>query len=139
MSHTSKGMHKTRYNQKKDCAQDGESPSKPREEKKYFPPSSKSNESSSNTRKKKSSETYSFCGGLGHPESKCWLKLEALNEAMQRHKISMSKPSSSSKGHALSAQDLYAYSNIWILDSGASQHMTHSHDLLPSTSHCSIS
>jgi hypothetical protein len=62
------------------------------------------------------------------------LKLEALNEAMQQHKISVPKPSSSGKGHALSAQDLYASLDSWILDSGASHHMTHSHELLPSTS-----
>jgi hypothetical protein len=67
------------------------------------------------------------------------LKLEALNEAMKQHKISVPKPSSTSKGHALSAQALYASSNSWILDSGASHHMTHSHDLLASTSECSIS
>jgi hypothetical protein len=67
------------------------------------------------------------------------LKLEALNEAMQQHKISVPKPSSSGKGHALSAQDLYASSDNWILDSGASHHMTHSHEFLPSTYDCSIS
>jgi hypothetical protein len=58
---------------------------------------------------------------------------------MQQHKISVPKPSSSGKGHALSAQALYASSNSWILDSGASHHMTHSHELFPSTSDCSIS
>jgi hypothetical protein len=67
------------------------------------------------------------------------LKLEALNEAMKQHKISIPKPSSTSKGHVLSTQALYASSDSWILDSGASNHMTHSHELLASTSKCSIS
>jgi hypothetical protein len=74
-----------------------------------------------------------------HAKSKCWLKLEDLNEAMRQPKISVPKPSSSGKWHALSAQDLYASLNNWILDSGASHHMTHSHELFPSTSKCSIS
>jgi len=39
--------------------------------------------SSSKPWKKKSNETYSFCGGEGHPESKCYKKLEALNGGMK--------------------------------------------------------
>jgi hypothetical protein len=67
------------------------------------------------------------------------LKFQALNEAMKKHNISIPKPSSTSKGHALSAQALYASSDSWILDSGASHHMTHSHESLASTSERSIS
>lgn len=73
MAHTSKGKHKTPYKQKKGLAQAGESAFKPQQKTKCFPPSSKSRESSSKT--KKSSEIYSFCGILGHVESKHWLKL----------------------------------------------------------------
>jgi hypothetical protein len=58
---------------------------------------------------------------------------------MQQHKIYVSKPSSTGKGHALSARALYASLDSWIFDSGASHHMTHSNELLPSTSDCSIS
>jgi hypothetical protein len=139
VAHNTKTKHKTRYKKKKDFAPAGEFTSKPQQKTKPFPPYSKSGESSSKTKKKKSNDTCSFCGGLGHVESKCWLKLEALNEAMKQHKISVPKPSSTSKGHALSAQALYASSDSWILDSGASHHMTHSHELLASTSECSIS
>jgi hypothetical protein len=46
-----------------------------------------------------------------HTKSKCWLKLEDSNEAMRQPKISMPKPSSSGKWHALFAQDLYASLN----------------------------
>jgi hypothetical protein len=117
----------------------GESTSKPQHKTKPFPPSSNSGESSSKTRKKKSNATCTFCGGLRHVEYKCWLKLEALNEAMRQHKISVPKPSSTSKGHALSTQSLYAFSDSWIFDYGASHHMTHSHELLASISKCNIS
>jgi hypothetical protein len=74
-----------------------------------------------------------------HAKYKCWLKLEDFNEAMRKPKISMPKPSLFCKWHALSAQYLYAYLNSWILDSGASHHLTHSHELFPSTSKCRIS
>jgi len=46
---------------------------------------------------------------------------------------------STSKAHALSSQALCVSLDRWILDSGASHHMTHSHELLTSTSKCSIS
>jgi hypothetical protein len=67
------------------------------------------------------------------------LKLEALNETMKQHKISVPKPSYTSKGIFLSSQSLYGSSDSWILDFGASHHMNHSHELLASTSACSIS
>ena len=133
MAYTSKTKKKKYY------AQAGESASKPQHKnKKSFPPSN-SSDFSSKKRKKKPSDICSLCCRLGHVESKCWLKLEALNEAMRKHKISVPKPSYASKGHALSSQVVYAYSNSWILDSGASHHMTHSHELFTSTSECSIS
>lgn len=50
----------------------------------------------------------------------------------------VSKTSSTSKGHALSAHALHKSTDSWILDSGASHHMTHCHELLPSTSNSSI-
>ena len=75
----------------------------------------------------------------GHLESKCYKKLEALHEAMKQHNISVSKPSSSGKGHALFAQSSHASSNSWIFDSGASHHMTHTSESLQSPSDCHIS
>jgi hypothetical protein len=55
---------------------------------------------------------------------------------MRKHKISVLKSSSTSKGLA---QALYESSDSWILDFGASHHITHSHELLASTFECSIS
>lgn len=37
------------------------------------------------SRKRTSHITCIFCGILGHEESKCWNKLEALNEGMQKN------------------------------------------------------
>jgi len=111
VAHTSKGKQKTHHKKKKDYAQVGESTSKTQHKSKHFPSSSKSDESSSKTRKKNSSETYSLCGIHGHVKSKCWLKLESLNESMRHQNISVPKPSSSGKGNALSVEALYAYSN----------------------------
>jgi hypothetical protein len=87
VAHTYKSKHKTRYKQNKGSAQVGESTSKPQQKSKSFSPSSNSGDSSSKTRKKKSSETYNFCGGLGHAQSKYCLKLEALIEVVRQHKI----------------------------------------------------
>lgn len=58
---------------------------------------------------------------------------------MKRHNISISKPSSSDRGHALSTRDLHAFLDNWIFVSGASHHMNHSNNLLPSPSDCSDS
>ena len=86
--------------------------------------SSKSTDSSSKA-KKKSFETYIFCGKDGHPISRCWKCLEALEEAMQEHHISALKSSSPlvGKGHALTARAMTS-SPTWILDFDASHHMT---------------
>ena len=83
MAHTSKGKNKAQFKERKDSSQAGETPSKPLQKTKSYPPPSKSGESSFKTRrKKKSRKTCGFCGKIGHPESKCWHKLAALNEAM---------------------------------------------------------
>lgn len=58
---------------------------------------------------------------------------------MHEHKIMVSKPSSVGKGYALFAHALHKYTDSLILDSGASHHMTHCHELLPSTSNSSVS
>ena len=77
------------------------------------PQNSRPSESSSKkTRKNTSSQLCNLCGITRHAESKCWHKLEALNEGMQQHKILVSKPSSIGKGNALSSQALYIYQ--WI-------------------------
>lgn len=139
VAHSSKGKSKARFQKKNNSAQDSDPPTKPQQKPKSSQPTSKSNRSSSKTWKKRSNETCSFCGKEGHSETKCFQKLEALNEAMKKHNIPVSKPSSSSKGLALSARASHASSHNWIFDSGASHHMMHSKELLPSPSDYNIS
>ena len=87
----------------KDSTQAIETPSKPRHKIKSSPPTSKFGESSyKEKRNKKSSEPCGFYGKRGHSKSKCWHKLEVLNEAMWKQKIPVSNPFSTSKGNALS-------------------------------------
>ncbi|KAH9292456.1 hypothetical protein KI387_042361 [Taxus chinensis] len=84
----------------------------------------------------------SFCGGKNHPESRCFLKLEALEKALKQHKITVPSPSSASnagKGKALSARASSPLQDQWIFDSGATHHITHCRDLLSSISACSTS
>jgi hypothetical protein len=113
--HYSKGKKKGSYKKKKYLAQGGETPSsgqtlsKPQQK-------TKSGESSSQTKKKNSDEICIFCDGPWHQKSKCWKKLEALNESMYQHKIYVSKPYSIGKRHALSDYALYAFSSNWIFD-----------------------
>lgn len=129
---TSKGKAKYRPQKKKDSDKGSEPPSKSQKKSKSSPDTTKYERYSSKTGKKNSNESCSFCGREGHPKSKCYKKLEALNEAMKQHNISVSKPSSSGKGHALSARSLHASSRSWIFDLGASHHMTHSSESLQS-------
>eukprot|EP01018_Ginkgo_biloba_P029521 Gb_22671 [translate_table: standard] len=67
--------------------------------------------------------------------------METLNEAMKKHNINLSPPStyssssSKGKGHALLATSLLAYTSIepeWILDSGASHHMVNDKSMFTS-------
>ena len=108
MAHTSKSKNKAQFKERKDSSQAGETPCKPLQKTKSSPPPSKSSESSFKTRrKKKSGETCGFCGKIGHLESKCWHKLTTLNEVMEEHKITLSKLSSTRKGHTLSSHALH--------------------------------
>lgn len=81
----------------------------------------------------KTDEICTFCGKQRHIEARCWIKLNALEEVMKKHNISIDKR------HALSAQAICKCTDNWILDSGASHHMTSCQDLLPSTSPSYIS
>ena len=58
---------------------------------------------------------------------------------MQEHKVTMSNPSSTGKGHSLFAHALHKSTDSWVLDSGASHHTTQCHELFPSRSDSSIS
>ena len=85
VAHTPKGKTKSRPQKKKDSDKGSEPPSKPQQKSKPSQHTTKSKRSSSKTGKKRSNESCSFCGKEGHPESKCYKKLEALNEAMKQH------------------------------------------------------
>ena len=139
VSHTSKDKTKSHPQKNKDFDKGSEPPSKPQQKSKSPPHTTKSKRSSSKTGKKKSNESCSFCGKEGNPKYKCYKKLEAwneaLNEVMKKHNISMSKFSSSGKGHALSTRSSHASSNNWIFDSGESHHMTHTSESLQSPSY----
>ena len=82
-------------------------------------------------RKKERRERHcNFCGKDNHDESKCFKKMEALEEAMKKHHISLySSSESTSHGHALCASSYsyiaYSSSNSieWLIDFGASYHM----------------
>ena len=110
VAESSKGKQKQKPKPKKDSGA-SENPSKPPPKSDSKPQSnskqgksSKSGESSSKT-KKKFGDPCSFCGKEGHPVSRCWKHLEALEESMQQHNISAPQPPSppTGKGHALSA------------------------------------
>ena len=58
---------------------------------------------------------------------------------MKKHKILVAKSSSMIKGQDLSARAIHSSFDSWILDSGASHHMTNSCDLLDSIVHTSTS
>lgn len=102
VAHTSKGKIKFRPQKKKDYDKGSDPPSKPQQKSKNYPHTTKSERPTPKASKKKSNESCNFCGKERNLESKCYKKLEALNEAMKQHNISVSKPSSFGKGHALS-------------------------------------
>lgn len=140
-----KEKQKQKLKPKKNSA-GSESSSKPPPKSDFKPPfppkqgkSSQSGEPSSKT-KKKSGDTCSFCGKEGYQVSRCWKWLEALEEAMQQHHISSPQASypSKGKGHALTAR-ASSYGSTWILDSGASHHMTHTQQMVTSLASCGTS
>jgi len=61
--------------------------------------------SNQQSKTKKLYKPCSFCGKEGHSVNRCWMRLEALEKAMQQHEISATESSSSqtSQGHALTA------------------------------------
>jgi hypothetical protein len=71
------------------------------------------------------------------------VRLATLEEDMNKNKITMPKSSSLGKGQALAARGPSSTHDSWILDFGASHHMTHDENLLDSlsdsyTTHISI-
>lgn len=84
-------------------------------------------------KKTKTDEICTFCSKQRHIEARCSIKLNAFEEVMKKHNISIGKR------HALSAQAICKCTDNWILDSGASHHMTSCQDLFPSTSPSNIS
>ena len=91
------------------------------------------------TKKEKSNTTCTYCKKEGHPATRCWKKLQDLEETMKKHKVVAPKE----HGKALNVQGRYSKScsQKWVLDSGASHHMTSSKEsfaLLSSSSTSSI-
>ena len=136
VAQTSTGKHKQKLEPKTDST-GSESSSKPTpkldaRKRSQKGKSSKSSELSSNI-KKYTGDPCNFCGKEGHPISRCWKHLEALEEDMQHSSIASLKPPPPpiGKGHALSTQELSSTTS-WIIDYGSSHHMTHSPDLVTS-------
>jgi hypothetical protein len=84
-----------------------------------------------------------FCVKASHDEYKCFKKMAALEEVMKKHNINIdSTSSSSSHGHALSASGFSfnktstSSSDEWLIDSGASYHMTKDKDIFSSLNEC---
>lgn len=119
MDQYSKGKGKSKKKIKMESPSSSESPSKlkPKDPQKSTPPHSFSNsrDSSSKSKKNKGEPCY-FYGKYGNDEFPCFKRLEALEEAIGRHNISMPKSSSMGKGKDISTHFLYSSIDSWILD-----------------------
>jgi hypothetical protein len=91
---------------------------------------------------KKTDKHCNFCDKDGHDESKCFKKMEDLEATMKKHNISIDSTSSSSHGHALPASGFSfnttstSSSNEWLIDSGASYHITKDRDIFSALNEC---
>ncbi|KAH9296967.1 hypothetical protein KI387_028649, partial [Taxus chinensis] len=79
--------------------------------------------------KNNSSRSCSFCGGSNHEEHRCYKRMQALEDAVKKHKIYISTPPPSNQhGKALNVvrRSQSPLVDSWVIDSCASHHMTSS-------------
>ncbi|KAH9313676.1 hypothetical protein KI387_022303 [Taxus chinensis] len=70
-----------------------------------------------------------FFWGSNHEENRCYKRMQALEDAFKKHKISISTPPPSNQhGKTLNVigRSQSPLADNWVIDSGASQHMTSS-------------
>jgi hypothetical protein len=87
-----------------------------------------------------------FCGRDGHIESKCFKKMESLEEMMKKHTINLdsSSSTSSSHGHALFASSFSfnatstSCSDEWLIDFGATYHMAKDKSIFSPLNECNM-